>query len=344
MAAWSRSTVIGPATRHGVGPSSPGAVPVKVAAPANRRPPSPAGRVAFERAVELGGRPARPGVHRDAERRPFRPRLFRSEPEDDGSVVRAGKLAGEMGRPVEGRRGGVDLDAGDLRRRSVGDADDPHPPVPHDQTVEPGRLEPRDRQRRQPQRAVGAARDRQNGLLEANVREPDLAARKLDERELEPRRIERQLRPIGAWRGQRAFAQSKIGRRQQPDFDRSGQGDVRAGDRASRASISARCADQSMSMRRDERNRHHGDERDRDDGQDIAHGETTSTPPRRAAAGTIRRPSRFKMPRKYDRDNRRRSAARARLMAAASCRSTPSIEVRPRSRRPFSRSRLLSGD
>ena len=40
--AWSKSTVIGPATRHGVGASSPGAVPVSVAAPANRRPPSPA--------------------------------------------------------------------------------------------------------------------------------------------------------------------------------------------------------------------------------------------------------------------------------------------------------------
>jgi hypothetical protein len=58
--------------------------------------------------------------------------------------------------------------------------------------------------------------------------------------------------------------------------------------------------------RRDERCRHHGDERNRDDGQDIAHGERTTTPPRRAAAGTTRRPSRFKMARKYDRDNRRR--------------------------------------
>ena len=40
--AWSRSTVTGPMTRHGVGASSPGAVPVNVAAPANRRPPIPA--------------------------------------------------------------------------------------------------------------------------------------------------------------------------------------------------------------------------------------------------------------------------------------------------------------
>ena len=40
MAARSRSTVIGPATRHGVGSFSPGAVPVKVAAPANRSPVS----------------------------------------------------------------------------------------------------------------------------------------------------------------------------------------------------------------------------------------------------------------------------------------------------------------
>ena len=41
MAARSRSTVIGPAARHGVGSLSPGAVPVKVAEPANRRPPRP---------------------------------------------------------------------------------------------------------------------------------------------------------------------------------------------------------------------------------------------------------------------------------------------------------------
>jgi hypothetical protein len=31
-------------------------------------------------------------------------------------------------------------------------------------------------------------------------------------------------------------------------------------------------------IRRDERNRHHRDERNRDDGQDIAHWEMTSTP------------------------------------------------------------------
>ena len=40
-AARARSAVIGPATRHGVGPFSPGAVPVKVAAPANRSRTSP---------------------------------------------------------------------------------------------------------------------------------------------------------------------------------------------------------------------------------------------------------------------------------------------------------------
>ena len=84
---------------------------------------NPGGRVAFERAVEFGGRPARPRVHREAERRPFRPGLFRGEPEDDGSIVRAGKLAAETRGSVERRRGRVDLDAGNLgsgarRRRS----------------------------------------------------------------------------------------------------------------------------------------------------------------------------------------------------------------------------------
>ena len=57
-------------------------------------------------------------------------------------------MAGEMSRPVERRRGGLDLDAGDLRRRSVAvAADEDQPPVPHDQSVDPGGLEPRDRQR-----------------------------------------------------------------------------------------------------------------------------------------------------------------------------------------------------
>jgi len=58
-------------------------------------------------------------------------------------------------------------------------------------------------------------------------------------------------------------------------------------------------------IRRDQRNRHHGDERDRDDGQDSAHLKTTSIPPRRTAAATIRRASGSKMPRKYDHDNKR---------------------------------------
>src|ERR1700722_6630480 len=56
--------------------------------------------------------------------------------------------------------------------------------------------------------------------------------------------------------------------------------------------------------RRDERNRHHRDECDRDDGQDIAHREMTSTPLGRTVARPIRRPSQFKMPRKYDLDNK----------------------------------------
>ena len=283
------------------------------------KPHEPAGRVAFQHAFELAGRPARPGVHLDAERRPFRPRLLRSEPEDDRRAVGAGKLAGKVGRPVEGRNGGVDVDAGDLRRGSVGAAGDPHPPVAHDQTVDPGRLEPSDRQRRQPRRAIGAAHDRQNRFVEADVREPDLAARELDERELEPRGIERQLGTIGAWRGQRAGAKSKIGRRQESDLDRSGQRDVRAGDRAQPRLDLGAVRGPIDKHGRDERCRHHGDERDRDDGQDIAHGERTTTPPRRAAAGTTRRPSRFKMARKYDHDNRRRSPARAPLIAAAPC-------------------------
>ena len=118
-----------------------------------------------------------------------------------------------MGGPVKGRRRRIDLDACDFRRRSIGFADDPQPPVLHDKPVEPNRSEPRGRQHRPSRRAVGAARDRQHGLVQANVRKPDLAARKLDERKLRPRGSKRQFRPIRAWSGRDAFAQRKIWRR-----------------------------------------------------------------------------------------------------------------------------------
>ena len=146
--------------------------------------------VALEGAVKFGGRPARPRVHRDAERRPIGPRLFRGEPEDDGNVVGAGKLAAQMRGAIEGGRGGVDLDAGDFRRRSVGCADDPHPPVLHGQAVKPGRMKAGHAQGRQLQRAVRTAGEGQNGLLEANFSELDVAARQFDERQLQPRRAE----------------------------------------------------------------------------------------------------------------------------------------------------------
>ena len=300
--AWSRSTVIGPATRHGVGASSPGAVPVNVAAPANRRPPIPAAGSPSSAPSNCGGRPARTGVHREAKRRSFRPGLFRGEPEDDGSIVRAGKLAVETRGSVERGRGGVDLDAGNLG--SGAGADDLHSPVAHAQAVKPGRVEARHLYRRQSERAVRPAREGQNGLLETDVGEPDLPARKLDKRELQPSRGERELRPVRTWRADQTFAQGEIGRRQHPEFDRPGQGDVRARDCAEpRLDLTAlrRPVDE---VRRDERNRHHRDERDRDDGQDIAHREMTSTPLGRTVARTIRRPSRFKMPRKYDLDNK----------------------------------------
>ena len=159
---------------------------------------NPCRRVALEGAVKFGGRPARPAVHRNAERRPIGPRLFRGEPEDDGNVARAGKLTAQMRWAVEGRRGGVDLDARDFRRRSVSCADDPHPPVLHGQAVKPSRMKTGHAQRRQLERSVRSAGKGQNGLLEANFSELDVAARQFDQRQLQPRRAERQLRPVRA--------------------------------------------------------------------------------------------------------------------------------------------------
>ena len=300
--AWSRSTVIGPATRQGVGASSPGAVPVSVAAPANRRPPSPAagspssapsnsaaGQLGPASTERRSGVPSGPGF-------------------SEASLKTTGALSGPENWPLRCAGPSSDGAAASISTPEIsasgGGADDLHAPIPHAKAVKPGRVEARHLHRRQFERAVRPAREGQNGLLETNVGEPDLPARKLDERELQPRRGERQLRPVRAWRADQTFAQREIGRRQHPKFDRPGQGDVRARDCAEpRLDLAAlrRPVDE---VRRDERNRHHRDERDRDDGQDIAHREMTSTPLGRTVARTIRRPSRFKMPRKYDLDNK----------------------------------------
>ena len=203
---------------------------------------------------------------------------------------------------VERWCGRVDLDTGNLGSRHG--ADDFYTTILHAKAVKAGRVEARHLYRRQSERAARPARQDQNGLLETNVGEPDLPAREFDERNLQPRRGERELRPVRAWRADQTFAQGEIGRRQHPEFDRSGQGDVRAGDCAEPRLDLTALRRPVNEVRRDERNRHHRDERDRDDGQDITHEEMTSTPFGRTVARPIRRPSRFKMPRKYDLDNK----------------------------------------
>ena len=112
--------------------------------------------------------------------------------------MRAGELAAEMRRPVERRRGGIDLDAGNLG--SSAGADDLHSPVAHAEAVKPCRVEARHLYRRQSERAVRPARQDQNGLLETDVGEPDLPTREFDERELQPSRGERELRSVRTWR------------------------------------------------------------------------------------------------------------------------------------------------
>ena len=240
----------------------------------------------------------------------------------EASLKTTGTLSGPENWPlrcertVEGRRGGVDLDAGDFRRRSVGCADDPHPPVLHGQAVKPGRMKTGHPQGRQLKRAVRTAREGQNGLLEANFREPDVAARQLDERKLQPRRAERQLRPVGPWRADQTFAHREIGRRQEL---RSSIGPVRETFAPvialSCASISPRCADQSMRYGATSATDITATSATAMMVRTVRTVETTSTPPRRTAAATIRRASRFKMPRKYDHDNksgaRRHRARRA---------------------------------
>ena len=210
-----RSTVIGPATRHGVGASSPGAVPVNVAAPANRRPPIPtagspwsapsnsaAGQLGPASTARRSGVPSGPGF-------------------SEASLKTTGALSGPENWPLRwagpSRDGAAaSISTPEISRSPAAGADDLHSPVSHAQAVKPGRVEPRHPQRRQLERAVGTAREAQNGLLETNVGEPDLPARKLDELQLQPRRGERQLRPVRAWRADQPFAQREIGGRQHP--------------------------------------------------------------------------------------------------------------------------------
>ena len=219
---------MGPATRHGVGASSPGAVPMNVAAPANRRPPIPAAGSPWSApsncaAGQLGppftsrrsGVPSGPGFSEASEKTtgassgPENWPLRRAGPSSDGAAA--------------------SISTPEISVAGAG-ADDLHAPVLHAQAVKPGRVEARHLHRRQFERAVRTAREGQDGLLEANVGEPDLSARQLDQRELQPRRGERQLRPVRAWRADQTFAQGEIGRRQHPEFDRPAQGDVRARD------------------------------------------------------------------------------------------------------------------
>ena len=83
---------------------------------------------------------------------------------------------------------------------------DPQLSVVNGQPVEPGRVEARHAQGRNGKRTVRTPRQGQHRLLEANVGEPDLPARKLDELELEPRRAEGELRPVRTGRADLTFA------------------------------------------------------------------------------------------------------------------------------------------
>ena len=253
--AWLRSTVIGPATRQGVGASSPGAVPMNVAEPANRRPPIPAAGSPWSAPSNCAAGQLGP---------PFTSRRS-GVPSGPGFSEASEKTTGASSGPENWpfRRAGPSSD-GAAASISTPEISAPAPaptiftrPSAIAQAVKPGRVEARHLHRRQFERAVRSAREGQDGLLETDVGEPDLSARQLDQRELQPRRGERQLRPVRAWRADQTLAQGKIGRRQHPEFDRPGQGDVRARDCAEpRLDLAAlrRPVDE---VRRDERNRHH---------------------------------------------------------------------------------------
>ena len=117
-------------------------------------------------------------------------RLIRDEAEDDRRP--AGPIHLTRGAIGAGERGRV--------RIEIDPADCPRPPagvagqhrdlaVPDDELVEPDSLRLPGLRPGQDERAPLAARQRQDGSFESDLREPDRAARELRQRELEPRRL-----------------------------------------------------------------------------------------------------------------------------------------------------------
>ena len=170
----------------------------------SRRPDPPAAR------HRIRARPSWTWVDREAKGRPVRSGFFRGEPENDRSIVRAGKLAVETRGSVERGRGRVDLDAGKL---GFGGADDLYSPILHAQPVKPGRVEPAIRSGGSWSAPSDPRVRIRNRLLETNVGEPELSARKPEQLELQSRRGEGQPRPVLARRADLAFAQREVRRR-----------------------------------------------------------------------------------------------------------------------------------
>ena len=192
-----------------------------------------------------------------------------------------------MPRPIERRPPRVDLDPGNLARRPVRALHDSHPAILDKQAVEPDPFGLAAR-RWQRDRAARPAGQGQDGLLEPNLGEPDGAARELDQGEFEARRGESELGRAVALGGERAFAELQIGGRQQPRGNRPAEGNVGARHRV-KLGLDVRAMGRPVDdQRRNQRERHHRDERERDDGQDVAHEELLSTSLRREGAGTTK--------------------------------------------------------
>ena len=305
-AARSRSTVTGPATRHGVGSSSPGAVPVRAAPPASRSPlsppaASPSSMPSNSPAGQLG--PASTSMRSDV---PSGPGFC------EASLKTTGASPGPENWPVRWAGPSKDGAAASMSTPAISNAG----PLAAATRTRPSRTTRRSTpvdwspaignagKCGAPSAPRAIARTGLSRLMSENRIWPLGSLRSASSSRAE---FERQFCAVGARCRQRAGAERKIGRGQEPELDWPGQRHVCAGDGVQPRLDLGAAPGPVDEQGRHKRRRHQGDERDRDEGQDIAHGETISTLPRRTASAMARRASQFKLARKYDRDNKRRS-------------------------------------
>ena len=232
------------------------------------------------RSVELERWPCRPGVDREADRRPVRPGRLRDETKDDRRAAGARRLAHEVIGACDSERVAGERDAVDRERVRSGRIENPDRPVADREAVEADFPGGSGRGHGRNQRPVARAGQGQDRLFEFDVGEAQRAACELDERKLEPRSGEGQSRGAWAGGGRRSPADFEIGGRQEAQRHWTGKRHRAAGEALEARSDVVPMRRPVDEIGHDQRRRQHDDEHDRDDGQDDAQRPTIWVRPR----------------------------------------------------------------